>query len=102
MYPRAKTPTARFRCSRETYRSGLQPSGVSRAFSWASAPCGCYSPGWYRTSLLPSNQSVEPYHAVWVLEVAAAFHGAGHSDFVGVFDVASGGDAGSDIEYADE
>ncbi len=33
---------------------------------------------------------------VWELKVAAAFEGAGHGDFVGVFDVGAGGDAGGD------
>ena len=35
-------------------------------------------------------------HAVFRLDLAAAFHGAGHGDFVGVFDVAAGWDAGGD------
>ena len=35
------------------------------------------------------------------LEVAAAFEGAGHGDFVGVFDVGAGGDAGGDAGDAE-
>ena len=36
------------------------------------------------------------FYATRELQFAAAFHGAGHCDFVGVFDVAAGGDAGGD------
>ena len=35
------------------------------------------------------------------LEVSAAFHGAGHGDLVGVFDVGAGGDAGGDAGDAE-
>jgi hypothetical protein len=35
------------------------------------------------------------------LEVAAPFHGAGHGDFVGVFDVGAGGDSGGDAGDAE-
>ncbi len=38
--------------------------------------------------------------SLW-LEVAAAFHGAGHGDFVGVLDVGAGGDSGGDAGEAE-
>ena len=35
------------------------------------------------------------------LKFAAAFHGSGHGDFVGVFDVGAGGDSGGDAGDAE-